>query len=246
MLLSREKVTPLVSELLGTFLLTFVILTVSQGPLGISYFVAIAAGLALSMIVVALGKYSGAHVNPAVTFGLWSAKRIGTLKALLYIVVQFMGAAFAWRLYTYLIDGTVPNTATAEFDWRIFTAEMVGALVFTFGLAAAIYQKLESGKLALVAGVSLMIGIIVASAAGNAIINPAVALGVQSWSKVYVVGPLVGGLIGVNLYALLFAGTDFGWKLPSSSTKKVTKKASTSKKSTAKKPAKKTTKRKKK
>lgn len=241
MLLSREKITPLVSELLGTFLLTFVILTVSQGPLGISYFIALAAGLALSMIVVALGKYSGAHVNPAVTFGMWSARKIGTLKALLYIVVQFMGAAFAWRLYTYLIDGTVPSTASVEFDWRIFTAEMVGAIVFTFGLAAAIYQKLESGKLALMAGVSLMIGIIVASATGNGVINPAVALGIQSWSKAYVVGPLVGGLIGINLYALLFAGSGFGLKLSEATAKKSAKKANTSKKS-----VKKTTKRKKK
>lgn len=245
MLLSREKITPLVSELLGTFILTFVVLSVSKSAIGIPYFVAIAAGFVLSMAVVVVGKYSGAHINPAVTFGLWSAKKIGTLKAILYIAVQFMGAAFAWRLYTYLIDSTIPNIANTEFDWRIFTAEMVGALIFTFGLAAAIYQKLESGKLALTAGVSLTVGIIVASAASNGVINPAVALGIQSWSKAYVIAPLVGGLIGVNLYALLFAGANFEWVKPKS-TKPVTKKVSASKRSTSKKPTNKTAKRKKK
>lgn len=209
MLLSREKIAPLVGELLGVFTLTFVILSVSKSAIGIPYFVAIAAGLVLAMVVIAVGKLSGAHINPAVTLGMWSVRQIGTLKALLYIAVQFMGAAFAWRLYTYLIDNSIPSIAGTEFDWRIFTAEAVGAFIFTFGVSAALFQKQENSKFAATAGLSLIIGIIVASAIGNGIINPAVALGVQSWSREYVIAPLLGGLIGVNLYALLFAGESF-------------------------------------
>lgn len=245
MLLSREKITPLVSELLGTFLLTFVVLSVSKSAIGIPYFVSIAAGLVLATVVVAVGKYSGAHINPAVTFGLWSTKKIGTLKALMYIAVQFMGAAFAWKLYTYLIDGSIQGIATAEFDWRIFTAEAVGAFVFTFGLASAIYQKFEDSKLAVTAGVSLTLGIIVASSVSNGVINPAVALGIQSWSKVYVIAPLVGGLVGFNLYSMLFAGENFTWVSAAKKPKKTSKAKVTKKQSTKKVSSKSKTKRKK-
>lgn len=242
-MLSREKIAPLVGELLGVFVLTFVILSVSKSAIGIPYFVAIAAGLVLAMVVVAVGKLSGAHINPAVTVGMWSARQIGTLKALLYIAVQFMGAAFAWKLYTYFIDNSIPSIAGAEFDWRIFTAEAVGTMIFTFGVAAALYQKQDNSKFALTAGVSLIIGILIASSISNGVINPAVALGVQSWSREYVVGPLVGGIVGVNLYALLFAGerlafnpgrlAEFRVKTPN----KATKSKTSSKKSTKKKPA---------
>jgi hypothetical protein len=38
-------------------------------------------------------------------------------------------------------------------------------------------------------------------------LNPAVALGSRSFDWVYVLGPLVGGLVGVNLYTYLFAPT---------------------------------------
>lgn len=219
MTLSRKRLAPLVAELFGTFILTMTILSVSQSQIGLPYFVAFGAGLAMIMLVFMIGSASGAHVNPAVTFGLWSGRKIGTLKALLYIAVQFMGAAFAWKLYTYLIDGNVTSIASAHWNWRIFTAEAFGAAIFTFGIAAAIYQKYEGAKLAVAIGGSLALGVIVASAVANnagasaaggaipgGIINPAVALGVQAWSKEYVLGPLLGGLVGVNLFALMFAG----------------------------------------
>lgn len=212
MLLKRENLAPLVAELLGTFTLTFAILSVSKSAIGIPYFVAIGAGLTLAILVFTIGASSGAHVNPAVTFGLWSLKKINTLKALLYIVAQFMGAAFAWKLYTYLVSNTIPSIAGKDFSWEIFVAEMVGTLIFTFGIAAALYQKFEGGKLAATIGGSLIIGIVVASSISNGVVNPAVALGIQSWSKEYVIAPLVGGLLGFNLYAFVFSTESFSFK----------------------------------
>ena len=46
-------------------------------------------------------------------------------------------------------------------------------------------------------------GILVASLASNGIVNPAVAIGVQSWSWVYAVAPLVGAVLGANVYGLM-------------------------------------------
>lgn len=236
---SRKKLAMVVAEILGTGILTAVVLSVSRSPIGLPYFVALAAGLTLALLVLIVGPTSGAHVNPAVTLSMWTVRKISTIQALVYIVAQFMGAALAWRLYTYFIDGPIKNIAGENFDWRVLVAELIGTMIFTFGIAAAVYQKYEGGKLAATIGGSLMLGLLVASVASNGVLNPAVALGVQSWSKAYVFGPLVGGIVGMNLYALLFADKEAVIKpVPAkAASKNVTTKKKVAKKTPAKKTA---------
>ncbi len=206
-MLSRRNMAAVVAEIIGTGLLTTVILGVSRSPIGLPYFTAIAAGLTMAVMVLAVGSTSGAHINPAVTIGMWSLRKTSTIRAIAYMVAQFMGAALAWRLYTYMIDSPVKSIANKTFDWRVFVAEVVGTFIFTFGIAAAVYQAQDLGRKAATIGGSLLLGILVASAASNGLLNPAVALGVQSWSTAYVLGPVLGAIVGMNLYALLFADT---------------------------------------
>lgn len=198
----RSKVGLVLSEALGTAILTSVILAVSRSQLGFPYFVALAAGLTLALLVLIVGPISGAHVNPAVTLAQWSARLISTTNAVLYIAAQFIGAVAAWQLYVYFIDKPLTSIA-GKFDWRILLAEAVGTFVFTFGIAAAVYQKQKGGQLAATVGGSLFLGVVIASVISNGILNPAVAVGVQSWNGAYVFGPLIGGLVGFNLYALV-------------------------------------------
>lgn len=218
MFLTRQKLAPLIAELIGTFVLTYIVLAVTKSQLGLPYFVSIIVGLTLTLMVLVIGATSGCHINPAVTVGLWSVKKIATLKALFYIVAQLIGAILAWKLFTYLVNGAVPVTriGTEAFEWRIFFAEFAGTVLFTFGVASAIYQGLKGGALATAIGGSLTLGILLATVASNGVLNPALALGIQSWSFEYFVAPLFGGLIGVNLYAMVFAGETFVVKLPKS------------------------------
>lgn len=202
---SRKKIAMVVAELVGTAVLTSVILSVSRSPLGLPYFVALAAGITMAMIVLMVGPVSGGHANPAVTLALWTVRKINTLEAFVYIAAQFAGAVLAWRLYTYFIDGAVKNIAGKTFDWRVLVAELVGTAIFTFGIGAAAYQGYEGGRKAATIGGALLLGILIASTASNGMLNPAVALGAQSWSKAYVFGPLIGGIVGMNLFALLMA-----------------------------------------
>ena len=61
---------------------------------------ALAHGLALAVLVSALGAVSGGHFNPAVTFGVWITGRIEPARAALYVVAQLVGglaAGFALR-----------------------------------------------------------------------------------------------------------------------------------------------------
>lgn len=233
---SRQKIAMVVAEIVGTAVLTSVILSVSRSPLGLPYFVALAAGITMAMLVLVVGPTSGAHVNPAVTLGMWTVRKINTLEAIVYIAAQFMGAVLAWKLYTYFIDGPVKNIAGKNFDWRVLVAELVGTAVFTFGIAAAVYQKYEGGQKAATIGGSLLLGLLVASTASNGVLNPAVALGVQSWSKAYVFGPLIGGIVGMFIYSFLMAPAE---------AKVVAVKASSSRGASKKTTARKTTTRKK-
>ena len=73
------------------------------------------------------------------------------------------------------------------------------------------------------------LGILVASTASNGILNPAVALGIRSWNFVYVAGPVLGAIIGMNLYAQLFADRPTRVKSASITKKTVAKKKTTKK-----------------
>ena len=62
--------------------------------------VAIAHGLAIGVMVSALGHISGAHFNPAITFGFLITRRIKPALGVLYWVAQLAGAALAALLVT--------------------------------------------------------------------------------------------------------------------------------------------------
>lgn len=204
MLLERKKIAMILAEFLGTAILTAVVLAVSKSNLGVPYFVSIGAGLAIAAGTIMFGAVSGAHFNPAITIGLWSARQVKTLPAIVYIAAQLLGGIVAYLLYTYFVNSSWANTGT--YDARVLVAEAVGAFVFSLGWAAAVYNKLVGGQAAFVVGGSLILGILVASVGSGGLLNPAVALGMRSWVwGTYVLGPVLGAVIGFNLYALLFA-----------------------------------------
>lgn len=204
MLITRKKIAMVMAEFLGTALLTLAVLAVSKSSIGIPYFVAIGAGLVVATGMLTFGAVSGAHFNPIVTLGLWTVRRVKTVPAIVYLAAQLLGGIAAYYLFTYFIGQTWNNHA--DFEGKVLAAEAVGGLIFSLGWAAAAYQRLEAGRAAAVIGMSLALGMLVASAGQGGIVNPAVALGARSWEwGSYVLGPVLGAVIGFNLYSLLFA-----------------------------------------
>ena len=206
-MINRKKLGIIVAEFFGTALLTSTVL--AQGHaigaiLNKPFFVTAVAGLTLSLLVITVGRVSGAHVNPAVTIGLWTLRKIETTTAVVYIGAQILGAAVALSLYQYFQDDVLVNVA-GKFDWHIFVAEAIGTFVFAFGIAAVVTQKLDGYKAAFGIGASLMLGAIVAATLSNGILNPAVALGLNSWSWTYVAAPILGSVLGMNVYDLFLA-----------------------------------------
>lgn len=201
----RTKVAVLAAEFLGTSVLAMSVINIARSQIGIGYFIAFSAAISYVLLVLALGPTSGGHFNPIVTLGMWTLRKIQTLQAIAYVAVQMLGGLVAWKLTEYFTGSTLSNIAGDNFEWRVLWAEFMGAFVFTFAVAAAVYHRYEGSKLAATMGMALFVGIILASLASNAILNPAVALANQSWGRAYIFGPLAGSLVGMNLYALLFA-----------------------------------------
>jgi glycerol uptake facilitator-like aquaporin len=239
---SRNKVAMLLAEFLGAGVLTLVIVAVQRSTIGVPYFVGLAGGLAVALLMFVFGRISGAHLNPAITIGMWTARKITTVKALLFIAVQLLGGYLAGVLYSYLINNDLAAVGS-QFTGRLLVAETVGAFVLSLGWAATVYNGWVAGTKSTITGLAYALGIIVAASASVGIVNPAVALGANAWAwGTYVLGPVLGALGGVNLYAWLFA--DGVRLLPARAARTTT--ASTASKTTAKKSSakRKTTKRK--
>ena len=233
----RTKIGMLVAEFFGTGLLTSTVLAEANSGVLVNknWFIAATAGLTLALLTLTIGKVSGAHVNPAITIGLWTLRKIETTTAIVYIAAQILGAAVALRLFQYLQNDVLQGSA-GKFDWRIFVAEMIGTMVFAFGVAAVVTQKLVGYQAAFAIGASLMLGAVIATTASNGFLNPAVALGNNSWSWIYATAPIAGSVVGMNVYDLFLAPeSSFKSAMASSPTKSVIAPKKSSKKTAKKK-----------
>lgn len=220
-LLSGNLWRALAAEFIGTFLLAAVVIAGQGQPIFVLF--------GLVGIVLLLGSVSGAYVNPAITIGAWATRRIGWLRAIAYIFVQFLGAAVAYfALSAFLGGATQPSAEQQAYgqaaaslfkaadlgglggkEWFVFFAEVLGTAILGFAYAAATRTR-ENLSAAFSAGlgafIALMIGITITGyVAASSILNPALALALQaygnSWAYlVYGLGAVIGGVIGFVLH----------------------------------------------
>ncbi len=214
------------AELIGTFTLVFIgagagALAATSG--GGIVAVALAHGLALMVIVYAWGSISGAHVNPAVTFGIAVTGRMEWPKAIAYWVAQFLGAAIAAYLLKWLLETVLPGSdlgSTIGTLTKDHESAKVIVLegVLTFFLVIAVFASGVHGRNGNMAGIAiglvLTMDILIGGALTGASMNPArtfgpaLATGDMSYLWMYIVGPLAGGAIAGLLYDKFFLPTD--------------------------------------
>lgn len=198
---NRVVVAPVLAEFLGTAVLVMIALILGQTT-AVSYFIATSLAVTAAAVFLLFNRISGAHTNPAITFGMWTARRIGTLQGITYIAAQLLGGIASWQLFQYLTNHTL-TARSAAFSTPVWLAEVVGTAVLAMAFAAALSRRIEQVYAGVMVGAAYFVGIVIAATASSGYINPAVALGSRAWSAAYVLGPLVGGLIGVNLYTYL-------------------------------------------
>jgi glycerol uptake facilitator-like aquaporin len=79
--------------------------------------------------------------------------------------------------------------------------ELIGTALLTFGVASAVYGKVDKAAVGLTVGASLFIGIAAAGVMGSAgVLNPAVALGIGLFNPIYLCGELIGGVLGFWIF----------------------------------------------
>jgi aquaporin Z len=196
-------------EFIGTFFLVFVIL-LSGDP--------IAIGSILMVMVYMGGHISGAHYNPAVTLAVLVRGKIKAGEAVMYWIVQFVGAiAAAVMVYLIYHKTAAPAPDPAMNILKPLAIEMI----FTFALASVVLNVATSKKTAGNSFYGLAIGFTVLAAAyagghiSGGAFNPAVGTGPilvdtlighghsigNLW--IYLVGPFTGGLVAGLLFKYL-------------------------------------------
>jgi MIP family channel proteins len=219
----------LAAEFVGTFTLIFIgagsicadqfLRAGAQGSVGLLG-IAMAHGLALGIMITAIGHISGGHLNPAVTVGFWVTRRIGTLQFLCYWIAQLLGAVAAAYLLVAILPDTVwlpvalgtPDLAQdfTRIHGMALEAAMTFLLVFVV-FATAVDAKGAFNKIAGFAiGFTIAMDILLGGPFTGAAMNPARAFGpafvARHWQNhlVYWVGPLAGGVVAGFLYDRLF------------------------------------------
>lgn len=202
-----------IAECLGTCLFALIIILASGSG---AWVVTIFAVFILTMLAYTVGHVSGAHVNPAITVGAIATSRIKPMKGLFYIIAQLAGAAIA-ILFSKWIGVETVKSAAYHIDWRLFAAELVGTMVFAFGVASVMFKRTPSGPSGFVVGLSLFGGIMLSSlmlsaSTQGAVLNPAIAFGLNLVTWEAFLAPLLGSIIGMWLFVAISENAGAVWK----------------------------------
>jgi MIP family channel proteins len=222
-----------IAELVGTFILVFggtavavgaILARPTAGPAYDSLAVALAFGLALAAVVAAVGHVSGAHVNPAVTLGMAATGKFPWQYTPHYVVAQLVGAVLA-ALATWLTFGGAGARGEAKLaatypaqgvgDLQAFVVEVLITFILVFVvMAVATDQRAPAAIAPIAVGFALAVGVFIAGPVTGGSVNPARSLGPMivagdlSSVWLYVLGPIIGGVLGALLYDRTMAQTE--------------------------------------
>ena len=214
------------AELFGTFVLVFACLGTATlhgnevGHIGVAF----AIGLAVMAMIYTVGPISGAHLNPAVTFGMLLSRRIGAGQAAGYWVAQIAGGIIAATLVFAIANG-VPGGFSASANGfaatgyaahspghysllAAFLAETFLTTLLVTTVLGSTDQRAPVGFAGLAIGTILISIILIGIPVTNGSFNPArsiaPAIFVGGWALqqlwLFIVAPLLGGAIAAAIY----------------------------------------------
>lgn len=204
-----------IAECLGTFILVFfgtATAVLGNGMEGIGTTgIALAFGLTIIAAAYSIGTVSGAHLNPAVSLGMWFNKRISTMELVYYVVGQIVGGLIAsFALLSILNASGKETTNLGQNGFGDFNAvgaltiEIILTFIFVLVIMTVTSAKKSNAKLAgVVIGLTLtMIHLVGIPLTGTSVnparsLAPAIFVGGDALAQVWVfiVAPLIGGLL---------------------------------------------------
>jgi aquaporin Z len=200
----------------------------SVGVLG----VALAFGLSLLVAAYAIGSISGCHINPAVTIGLWVIGKTKTSELPFYIVGQVIGGLvgasvifiiaksssvhFSARASGFASNGYGLHSPGGFKLGAVMLAEVFFTGIFVFIIASTSRLSMPVGLTGVTVGLTLTIIHLISIPIDNTSVNPARSLSTAvfqgSWALrqlwVFIVFPIVGGILGGTVWRLLRPPSD--------------------------------------
>lgn len=226
----------LAAEFIGTFWLVLggcgsAVISAAFPNVGIGLLgVAFAFGLTVLTIAYSLGHISGAHLNPAVSFGLWAGGRLETSALIPYVIAQVLGGIVAAGVLFLIASGTAgfslsDGFATNGYGDRspghyglnaAFICELVMTFMFLIVILGATDDRAPKGFAGIAIGLALTLIHLISIPVTNTSVNPARSTGpaifvggeaiLQLW--LFWVAPIAGAVIAGFFYKAFFAKKD--------------------------------------
>lgn len=219
------------AEFIGTFWLVLggcgsAVLAAAFPEVGIGLVgVSLAFGLTVLTIAYSLGHISGAHLNPAVSVGLWIGGRFSTKELLPYIISQILGAiAAAGVLYiiatgngsaigSFAANGFGEHSPGKYSMLAAFVCETVMTFMFLIIILGATDERAPKGFAGLAIGLALTLIHLISIPVTNTSVNPArsisQALFAGGWAIeqlwLFIAAPLLGAIIAGLVYKTIFS-----------------------------------------
>jgi aquaporin Z len=192
---------------------------VGIGLLGVS----LAFGLTVLTIAYSLGHISGAHLNPAVTIGLWMGGRIEAKDILPYVISQIAGGIAAAAVLFFIVTGN--GSAIGDFAANGYgdhspggysmaaalVTEFVMTFMFLIIILGATDAKAPQGFAGIAIGLALTLIHLISIPVTNTSVNPARSISqavfVGDWALaqvwLFIAAPIAGAALAGIVYKYL-------------------------------------------
>ena len=218
----------ILAEFIGTFWLVLggcgsAMLAAAIPGLGIGLLgVSLAFGLTVLTIAYSLGHISGAHLNPAVSIGLYVGGRFNAKDLLPYIAAQVMGATVAAGVLYLIVTGNgndAGNFAANGYGehspghYNLFSAfltELVMTFMFLIVILGATDKRAPNGFAGIAIGLMLTLIHLISIPVTNTSVNPArsisQAIFAGDWAVkqlwLFIIAPILGAALAGLVYRL--------------------------------------------
>lgn len=173
---------------------------------------ALAFGLVIVAMAYSIGNVSGCHINPAVSIAMLVNKKISAKDFFGYIVAQFLGAIAGAAILNFIVQDSTKLGCNALYHgdaWLSFLIEVILTFVFVIAILG-VTSKSSNGNIAgLVIGGALVLVHLLGIAFTGTSVNPARSFGPAliagdlSGIWVFLLAPLVGGVLAAVIYRFL-------------------------------------------
>ncbi len=228
-----ENIKKYVAEFIGTFTLVLIGCGTAVITGGNVVATAMAFGLSIVAMAYSIGKISGCHINPAVSFAMLLSKKLKAKDFLFYIIAQVLGA-FCGALTLFLISksgaalGTnavqeYQNAALTPFAFESYglnilvavIVEVVLTFIFLMAIFGATAKESEGGFAGLIIGGALTLVHLLGIGITGTSVNPARSMGPAIVAMfdgnftpirelwIFIVAPLIGAAIAAFVWSWL-------------------------------------------